>query len=90
MDLLYYIKAGVAGGCAALIVSLILSLFGVIQEKIPMEGNVYKCNCVSVYQDRRYGKNMRVFTLGNSKRTCTSCGKKVDDASVRNPAAVKK
>lgn len=55
-----------------------------------MEGNVYKCNCANDYQDRRYGKNMRVFTIGNSKRTCTVCGKSVDDASVRNPASVKK
>ena len=51
---------------------------------------VYKHTCVSPFQDRHYGKNMRVFTLGNSKRTCTVCGVKVDDPSVRNPAAVKK
>jgi hypothetical protein len=55
-----------------------------------MESVVYKCNCDNAFQDKRYGKNMRVFTVGNSKRTCTVCGKKVDDSSVCNPAAVKK
>ena len=56
-----------------------------------MEGNVvYKCKCVNDFQDRRYGKNTRVFTLGNLKRTCTVCGTKIDDVSVRNPAATKK
>jgi hypothetical protein len=85
-----YIIYAIAGACAALVVSLILSMCGVIEEHRPMEGNVYKCNCANDYQDRRYGKNMRVFTIGNSKRTCTVCGKSVDDASVRNPASVKK
>jgi hypothetical protein len=56
-----------------------------------MENSViYKCSCVHPFQDKRYGKNMRVFTLGNSQRVCTVCGTKVSDQNVRNPAANKK
>lgn len=41
-------------------------------------GKGYKiafCGCEHPYQDKRYGKNNRVFTTGPKRQTCTVCGK---------------
>jgi len=31
-------------------------------------------NCESEYQDKKYGKGLRVHNLGRDKATCTVCG----------------
>lgn len=36
-----------------------------------------KCDCVSSFQDKQNGKNIRVANVGKSNTTCTVCGKKV-------------
>ena len=42
-----------------------------------------KCNCTHEYQDRKYGKNIRVgnecIVTRDGKYRCTVCGKKTDD-----------
>lgn len=41
---------------------------------------IIPCNCVNEFQDREYGKGMRVFnTAGKNgdKLCCTVCGKEV-------------
>jgi hypothetical protein len=35
-----------------------------------------RCNCVSEYQDARYGQGMRVFNIGRAAGACTVCGAK--------------
>lgn len=41
---------------------------------------IKKCTCVNEYQDKRYGKNMRVMNplhkgkTGDGKHRCTTCG----------------
>lgn len=41
-----------------------------------------KCDCKDEYQDKSYGKGIRVHNLGGNKVTvtakCTNCGKKVN------------
>ncbi len=32
------------------------------------------CNCEHEYQDKKYGKQMRVFNKGRDKWKCTVCG----------------
>ena len=43
---------------------------------------VMKCTCKSDFQDKEYGKGMRLFNLRDDKKhageaTCTVCGAKV-------------
>lgn len=42
------------------------------------ETKVSKCSCKSEFQDKEYGKQMRVFNMKESKKegTCTVCGTK--------------
>lgn len=43
---------------------------------------IKQCSCVSEFQDKTYGKNMRVHNIGKETNsttvqiTCTICGKK--------------
>ena len=36
---------------------------------------VVVCDCISEYQDNQYGAQRRLANKGNSKVTCTVCGK---------------
>lgn len=40
-----------------------------------MPTEIKKCDCKHEYQDNRYGKNMRVWNKGPSRKKCTVCGK---------------
>lgn len=48
------------------------------QEDKDSKGTIIKpCTCKSVFQDRTYGRSMRVWNTGTgTKRTCTVCGTK--------------
>lgn len=35
---------------------------------------ISKCNCQHPFQDKQYGKGMRLFTVGNKECCCTVCG----------------
>lgn len=35
-----------------------------------------KCHCAHSYQDRKYGKGVRVFNYGAGGKRCTVCGNK--------------
>jgi len=41
---------------------------------------IQRHDCVSEFQDNRYGAGNRVFNLGRGKMTCTSCGSVVKTA----------
>lgn len=47
-----------------------------------MSGSIVKdCNCKSEYQDKKYGKQRRLFTVGGKEKTdlkytCTVCGRR--------------
>jgi len=45
--------------------------------------NAEKGNCVSEYQDEKYGNGNRVFNLGMKKCACTVCGETI---SVSTPS----
>ena len=46
-----------------------------IEQKAAKTGTVIlKCSCSSEYQDKRYGKGMRVHNIGKEGRACTVCG----------------
>jgi len=38
---------------------------------------IKKCQCKSGFQDKRYGKQMRVYNQGDKELTCTVCGNKI-------------
>ncbi len=39
---------------------------------------VKECKCESTFQDKTYGKRMRVFNEGDKGATCTVCGTKLN------------
>jgi hypothetical protein len=41
-----------------------------------MNLTIKTCNCEHSFQDKVYGKQKRVHTVGKSNITCTVCGKK--------------
>lgn len=45
---------------------------------------VVKCSCKNDYQDKCYGKNLRVANVGEKLAKCTVCG-----APHKNPEEVK-
>jgi len=43
---------------------------------------ILRCTCAHLYQDSRYGKQMRVHNEGqNDKVSCTVCGKMISKGS---------
>ncbi len=43
---------------------------------IPGRTVIRHCDCVSEFQDKRYGAGKRVHNQGNKECRCTVCGKK--------------
>ncbi len=46
-----------------------------------MNENILKCSCQHEYQDKVYGKGMRVHTKCNKGHRCTICGNVHGDGS---------
>lgn len=36
---------------------------------------ILRCDCKNTFQDKTYGKGMRVHNIGVNKNRCTGCGK---------------
>ena len=45
------------------------------QQKIIIGSIVLSCDCNNEFQDKEYGKNKRLHTLGLKGKVCTVCGK---------------
>lgn len=37
----------------------------------------YPCDCQHEFQDKRYGKGIRIYNIGKTHKSCTVCGNKV-------------
>lgn len=58
-----------------------------------MATTTLQCNCNSDFQDKTYGKGMRLFNTGDSgkstKARCSICGRIIDIKTQIKPVAIK-